>query len=165
MDAHLRDCHLAAGRRTRLFSVATTTLAARSTTGFPRARKRRSRRHRRLEGVERSPAFLVLIGRLVMNSVVPRRCLTRVMMDDDRGVEVAQLQSVMHRIQSSLRDVPQAQREYIANALLNLAVSRMVKEEGRSLTASILLRLGDVVASSDAPPAPERAVDLTHING
>ncbi len=100
-----------------------------------------------------------------MNAVVSRRCLTRVMTDDDRGVEVAQLQSVMHRIQSSLHDVPMAQREYIANALLNLAVTRMVKEEGRTLTASILIRLGDVVANNDAPPAPERAVDLNHING
>ena len=99
-----------------------------------------------------------------MNSVVAPRCLTRVMMDDDHGLEVAQLQSVMHRIQGSLRNVPQAQREYIANALLNLAVSRMVKEEGRTLTASILLRLGDVVANSDATPAPETAVDLTRIN-
>ena len=36
----------------------------------------------------------------------------------------------MQRIQSMLHDVPQAQREYIANALLDLAVSRMVKEEG-----------------------------------
>lgn len=100
-----------------------------------------------------------------MNAFVSHRCLTRVMTDDDRSVEIAQLQSVMHRIQSSLRDVPLAQREYIANALLNLAVSRMVKEEGRGLTASILLRLGDVVASSESPPAPERAVDLTRING
>jgi hypothetical protein len=50
-------------------------------------------------------------------------CLTRVMTDDDRGVEIAQLQSVMQRIQSALRDVPLAQREYIANALLTLAVS------------------------------------------
>ena len=100
-----------------------------------------------------------------MTSSVSHRCLTRVMTDDDRGVEVAQLQSVMHRIQSSLRDVPQAQREYIANALLNLAVSRMVKEDGRKLTASLLLRLGDVVANTDKSPAPERAVDLTHING
>ena len=49
--------------------------------------------------------------------------LTRVMTDDDRGVEVAQLQSVLERIQSALRDVPLAQREYIANALLTLAVS------------------------------------------
>lgn len=65
-----------------------------------------------------------------MNSVVSRRCLTRVMTDDDRGVEVAQLQSVMQRIQSALRDMPIAQREYIANALLNLAVSRMVRDGG-----------------------------------
>jgi len=100
-----------------------------------------------------------------MNAFVSHRCLTRVMTDDDRGVEIAQLQSVMHRIQSSLRDVPAAQREYIANALLNLAVSRMVKEDGKSLTATILLRLGDVVANSESPPAPERAVDLTHMNG
>jgi len=67
-----------------------------------------------------------------MGSTSTSRCLTRVVLDDDCGIEVAQLQSVMHRIQSTLRDVPQAQREYIANALLNLAVSRM-KEEGNSL--------------------------------
>ena len=65
-----------------------------------------------------------------MNAVVSRRCLTRVMTDDDRGVEIAQLQSVMHRIQGSLRDVPMAQREYIANALLSLAVSRMIERGG-----------------------------------
>lgn len=69
-----------------------------------------------------------------MNSVVSRRCLTRVMTDDDRGVEVAQLQSVMQRIQSALRDMPIAQREYIANALLNLAVSRMVSTQTEAST-------------------------------
>lgn len=92
------------------------------------------------------------------------RCLTRVMIDDDCGVEVAQLQSVMERIQRMLHDVPLAQREYIANALLNLAVSRMLKEEGRSLTASILMRLGDVVANGK-PPARDSAVDLTRMDG
>ena len=69
-----------------------------------------------------------------MGSTSTSRCLTRVVLDDDCGIEVAQLQSVMHRIQSTLRDVLQAQREYIANALLNLAVSRMLKEEGNSHT-------------------------------
>lgn len=92
------------------------------------------------------------------------RCLTRVMIDDDCAIEVAQLQSVMHRIQCLLHDVPQAQREYIANALLNLAVSRMLKEEGHSQTASILMRLGDAVGGGDAPP-PERPVDLSRMNG
>lgn len=55
--------------------------------------------------------------------MTPAHCLTRVMTGDDRGVEIAQLQTVLQRIQSALRDVPPAQREYIANALLTLAVS------------------------------------------
>lgn len=59
---------------------------------------------------------------LSMNTFVSHRCLTRVMTEDG-GLEIAQLQSVLHRIQSALRDVPLAQREYIANALLNLAVA------------------------------------------
>lgn len=87
------------------------------------------------------------------------RCLTRVMVDDE-GVEVAQLQAVMHRIQQSLRSIPDEQREYVANALLNLAVSRMVKEEGSARTMSILLRLGDVVGGTDPVPPAHRAVDL-----
>jgi hypothetical protein len=95
-----------------------------------------------------------------MNAVVAHRCLTRVMTDDDRGLEVAQLQSVMHRIQSSLRDMPMAQREYIANALLNLAVTRMVREGGSTSTASILMRLGDVVANSDRSPARPKAPEI-----
>lgn len=60
-------------------------------------------------------------------------CLTRVMTDDDRGVEIAQLQAVMQRIQSSLRGVPPAQREYIANALLNLAVSLQTEASTRAI--------------------------------
>lgn len=92
------------------------------------------------------------------------RCLTRIVIDDGSGVEVAQLQSVMQRIQYTLRDVPPAQREYIANALLNLAVARMVREAGSVQAASILLRLGDVVASGNQPP-PQRAIDLTGMNG
>lgn len=52
-------------------------------------------------------------------------CLTRVVIDDERTIEVAQLQAAMQRIQSRLNNVPPAQREYIANALLNLAVERM----------------------------------------
>ena len=87
------------------------------------------------------------------------RCLTRVMVDDT-GVEVAQLQAVMHRIQQSLRSIPAAQRDYVANALLNLAVSRMVNEEGGARTASILLRLGDVVGGTDPVPPVHRAIDL-----
>lgn len=52
-------------------------------------------------------------------------CLTRVVVGDECDIEVAELARALQRIQSELRDVPVAQREYIANALLDLAVSRL----------------------------------------
>jgi hypothetical protein len=95
-----------------------------------------------------------------MRSTSASNCLTRVVVDDDYGVEIGQLQLVMQRIQHSLRDIPPAQREYIANALLNVAVTRMLKEEGALQTASILVRLGDAVATGNEAPTPEQAIDL-----
>ncbi len=91
-------------------------------------------------------------------------CLTRMVVDDDQELEVAQLQSVMHRIQDALCHVPVTQREYIANALLNLAVARMLKEEGASHTAGILARLGSVVSEGREAPPPEQAIELTRLN-
>ena len=96
-----------------------------------------------------------------MSSISSSRCLTRIVAGDDMSLEVAQIQTVMTRIQTALRGIPDAQRDYVANALLNLAVARLVKEEGGTRTASLLIRLGDVIATqSDAPPA-QRAIDLS----
>jgi hypothetical protein len=78
---------------------------------------------------------------------------------DDAAVEVAQLQCVLQRIQQRLSDVPLAQREYIAAALLNVAVARMLTEEGRTQMAGILLRPGDVQSS------PDRLADLRRMDG
>ena len=64
-----------------------------------------------------------------MHSSQQARCLTRVVVDDD-DVQIAQLQHVMHRIQESLCKIPHEQRDYVANALLSLAVGRLMKEEG-----------------------------------
>ena len=91
-------------------------------------------------------------------------CLTRVVVDDGFYLEIGQLQSVMERIQQSLRDIPLTQREYIANALLNVAVTRMLREEGALHTASLLVRLGDVVAAGNDAPHPERAIDLSQFD-
>jgi hypothetical protein len=99
-----------------------------------------------------------------VHSLNSARCLTRVMVDDD-GLVVAELQSVMQRIQNSLRSIPIEQREYVANALLNLAVSRMVREEGAARTSSMLMRLGDVVSGTEPAPPAIRAIDLSRQNG
>jgi hypothetical protein len=98
-----------------------------------------------------------------VHSINSARCLTRVMVDDD-GLIVAELQLVMQRIQASLRSIPTEQREYVANALLNLAVSRMVREEGTERASSMLMRLSDVVSGTEAAPPAIRAIDLTRQN-
>ena len=79
-------------------------------------------------------------------------------------MHVTCVQDVMQKIQGSLQHIPPAHRHYIANALLNMAVGRMLQEEGNAQTSTILMRLGDYVASSRNAPAPERAVDLTTIH-
>jgi hypothetical protein len=90
------------------------------------------------------------------------RCLTRWVADDD-GIEVAHLQEVMMRIRSAFHEVLIAKRSYIANALLNLAVARMIEEEGRPRASTLLLRLGDVVGSS-ATPESVSPIDISRRN-
>lgn len=58
----------------------------------------------------------------------PSRCLTRVVTDDNDVIDVAQLPSVMHAIQRALSNVPAPEREYIATALLNFAVARVLTQ-------------------------------------
>jgi hypothetical protein len=71
-----------------------------------------------------------------MNSSVST-CLTRVVVDDDRDIAIAQLPSVVQRIQHAVCDIPVSQREYVANALLNMAVAQMLqKQEPGRLQAS-----------------------------
>jgi len=62
-----------------------------------------------------------------MRSMLPPGCLTRVIVDDEHAIEVAQLRAAMQRIQGALGNLPAEQREYIASALLNLAVSRVIR--------------------------------------
>lgn len=59
-----------------------------------------------------------------------RHCITRVVDGGDHDLQLAELPMVMQRIQTALCDVSMAERIYIGNALLNLAVKFMT---GRSL--------------------------------
>lgn len=99
-----------------------------------------------------------------MKSVLSQRTLTRVVQDNDSELQIAQIQAVMLRIQSALRGIPREQREYVANALLNMAVSKLIKEEGGARTATLFLRLGDVIASNPSVPTSEQAIDLSRVD-
>lgn len=90
--------------------------------------------------------------------------ITRVVVDGDSNIEIAELQSVMLQIQQSLQQVPHSRRGYIGNALLNLAVSQMLRDIGAQRTSTVLIRLIDAVLESDTPPPPGAAVDLTTVH-
>lgn len=87
-------------------------------------------------------------------------CMTRVVVDGDLDLEVAELQSVMQRIRDSLHHIPESQRMYVGNALLNLAICRMLRETGKQRTATVLIRLVDAVLDHEQPPPPEAPIDL-----
>jgi hypothetical protein len=58
-------------------------------------------------------------------------CLTRVVTDDDAGVEVAQVATIIERIQQALGSLPPTERDYVAKALLAYAtgmVQRAVED-------------------------------------
>jgi hypothetical protein len=56
-----------------------------------------------------------------MHAAFSTRCLTRVIVDDS-DVEVAQIHDAKLRIHEALRAIPLDERDYIADALLRLAV-------------------------------------------
>ena len=85
-----------------------------------------------------------------MRSPQTSACITRVVMDGGCDIELAELQSVTQRIQQSLQHIPASQRVYLANALFNLAISRMVSESGAQRTSTVLIRLIDAVLEDDA---------------
>lgn len=57
-----------------------------------------------------------------MRPMLQPTCFTRVVVDGVEDVEIAQLHSVELRIRECLQHIPEAQRRYIENALLNLAL-------------------------------------------
>lgn len=54
------------------------------------------------------------------------QCLTRVVVDGAQ-VDVAQLGAINARIEAALRRIPAHERAHLANALLDLAVARIVR--------------------------------------
>ena len=69
--------------------------------------------------------------------------------------EIADLQAVMRAIDDRLPDIvaamPRHRRGLVANAMLNLAVERILAVEGAAATADILQRLAELIRSGDRP--------------
>lgn len=67
-----------------------------------------------------------------MRSLSQPACFTRVVLDGIEGVEIAQLHAIEGRIRACLQHIPDAQRLYISNALLNLAIARLLAGSSRT---------------------------------
>lgn len=63
-------------------------------------------------------------------------------------------------VPASFDAAPAAVRARFDNALLNVAVSRLVEAEGKTTAATILWRLADVL-QDDRPATLDRPADLT----
>ncbi|HEV7714413.1 MAG TPA: hypothetical protein VGO53_02390, partial [Steroidobacteraceae bacterium] len=74
--------------------------------------------------------------------------------------DVVRLRRTLLAAECRIRELEAHHQPMLPNALLILAVQRMIERDGASRTASILCRLADTVQTGPAPP-PERAVDLS----
>ena len=81
-------------------------------------------------------------------------------MDPDAYYTNLAMRALSRLVPDALADAPDSIRERFDNALLNVAVNRVVEAEGRTATATILWRLADVLQDGRVA-TPHRPVDLT----
>lgn len=82
----------------------------------------------------------------------------------EKRARIAELQAVMalleDRLEDDIEEVPPRRRPLVANALLNLAVARLLAEEGPARAATILARLASLIAAG-RQPAGDQALPLS----
>jgi len=81
-------------------------------------------------------------------------------LQEETSHHIADLQTVMQLIDVLLEEVSCQHRALIPNALLNLAVERMLAEQAPKSAATILYRLAELIAS-DQRPEGSNAFPLT----
>ena len=79
-------------------------------------------------------------------------------------LEISRIQRTLRATEAQLRKLESDHEPVLANALLILAVQRMIAVDGIVATSTVLCRLADAVRTGPAPP-PERAIDLSAMNG
>lgn len=91
-------------------------------------------------------------------------CLTRVVIDGTPEVELAELQQIRQRILSALRhSVQPADQAYLSDALVNLALRRLLQQSDGPQAAMLtrFLESGSRAQSSLVAPGSAQATDST----
>ena len=80
--------------------------------------------------------------------------------DPDAPYTRVAMHALARFVPSSLDDAPEAVRARFNNALLNVAVHRLIEVEGQTAAATILWRIGDVLQDGYLP-TPDHPIELT----
>lgn len=64
-------------------------------------------------------------------------CITRVVLDGERDLQLVELQTAVQRIQSALQPLPAMQRACLGDALLNFAITHCLGESETSLSVGV----------------------------
>jgi hypothetical protein len=81
------------------------------------------------------------------------------------AVHTEQAMQILQRmIRETLSEAGPAVQDRFDNAMLNIAVNRILEEEGPERTATILFRLADAVGQQAVPDAGA-PIDLTKLDG
>ncbi|MBH64688.1 MAG: hypothetical protein CL569_20015 [Alphaproteobacteria bacterium] len=93
------------------------------------------------------------------------RRLTMTVAHDLEGAQTEEAMRILERlVPDALNSAGPGVRSRFDNAVLNIAVNRIVEVEGGPRTATILMRLAEVIAQ-ERRPVPGTPIDLTRLDG
>lgn len=83
----------------------------------------------------------------------------------DEILRIQELQLVMSDFEQALASCSEVAGEHAGNALLNLALARLLEQHGRESTATLLARIVEELWSNTLPDSPDRALDVFRLDG
>jgi len=74
------------------------------------------------------------------------------------------LHDAMASIDAAVRRLATEAQPYAGNALLNLALGRLIDAHGQQRTAGLMARVLDTLTTQEMPNRPERAMDALRLD-
>ena len=82
----------------------------------------------------------------------------------DEALRLKELQLVMSDFERAIAPYAEAANELAGNALMNLALGRLIVQHGRESTAAILARIVEELWSGTLPDSSDRALDVFRLD-
>jgi hypothetical protein len=91
-------------------------------------------------------------------------CMSSMLPPDRNEDHVRRVKAVMRALHMWSQRLAEPDAHILTNALLNLAVQRLLTEVSRDAAVQILSRLTGAVSVNDAAPSSHAPLDLAHLN-